>query len=145
MGGNAAMKSPVAIDLKKRKFATSAAQLLIAASVGRLGTVLAASEPSQKQYLKLQETPWSDPWSLVSAIAAGTIAVPNVADSIEAYKKGFGYVEHWRGRVPAAMARFWGTPAMAGGTNSGLFPTTRRWVGRPWKSGFVQSMTWWTN
>ncbi len=46
-----------------------------------------------------------------------------MADSIEAYRKGLGYVEHWRGSIPAAMAGFWGAPAMAGREAAVLGPS----------------------
>lgn len=58
--------------------------------------------------------PWGDPATLVTAIGAGTLAAASVAETVEAYRKGFGYVEHYRGRIPREMAEFWGVPAMAG-------------------------------
>ena len=107
------MKSPAVIDLKKRTLTKSAALLIASASLGRLGRALAVSESPQVYLKEMPDRPWADPSSLVSAIAAGTIAVPNVAAMVDAYRHGFGYVEHWRGRVPAATAEFWGVPAMA--------------------------------
>jgi len=62
----------------------------------------------------MPDRPWADPASLVRTIAAGTVAVPDVAGSVSAYRQAFRYVEHWRGDVSEEMANFWGTPAMAG-------------------------------
>jgi hypothetical protein len=107
------MKSAGAVDLKKRTLTKSAALLIASASLGRLGTALATSESSRGRLQEMPDRPWADPASLVSSIAAGTVAVPHVADTVGAYREGFGYVEHWRGRVPAEMAGFWGVPAMA--------------------------------
>lgn len=58
--------------------------------------------------------PWGDPATLVSAIGAGTLSVVSVAQTIEAYGKGFGYVQHWRGKLPKVAAELWGVPSMAG-------------------------------
>ena len=107
------MKTAGAVDLKKRTLTKSAALLFASAPLGRLGTVLALSESSQGRLEEMPDRPWADPASLVSSIAAGTVAVRNVADMVSAYRQGFGYVEHWHGRVPAEMAEFWGVPAMA--------------------------------
>ena len=46
----------------------------------------------------------------------------SLAESTEAYRKGFGYVEHWRGPIPKAAAEFWGAPAMAGRNAAVLGP-----------------------
>jgi hypothetical protein len=40
--------------------------------------------------------------------------VASLAETVEAYGKGFGYIVHWRGQIPRRMAEFWGVPAMAG-------------------------------
>ncbi|MFO7305439.1 MAG: hypothetical protein C0P74_007975 [Gammaproteobacteria bacterium] len=66
--------------------------------------------------------PWGDPATLVTAIGAGTLAAASVAETVEAYRKGFGYVEHYRGHVPREMAEFWGVPAMAGRAVSVMGP-----------------------
>ena len=51
-------------------------------------------------------------------------------DPVDAYTRGFAYVELWRGRITAEMAEFWGVPAMVDreaavvgppGFNRGLF------------------------
>lgn len=65
---------------------------------------------------------WGDDATLVSAIGAGTLAVESVAQTSEAYQKGFGYVEHWRGKIPKEMAEFWGVPAMAGRNAAAVGP-----------------------
>ena len=100
------------IDRSKRELAKSAAWLLLTASLGVPASVdaLAASADNSAEGTP---PPWGDPSTLVSAIGAGTLAVASVAETVEAYCKGFGYVEHWHGRIPAEMAEIWGVPAMA--------------------------------
>jgi|GEM_PF-1033564 len=101
------------IDLKRRELGKSAAWLLLTASLGipASGFVFAASDDDSGE---TAVPPWGDSSTLVSSIGAGTVAVVSVAETVEAYTKGFGYVEHWRGQIPAEMAEFWGAPAMAG-------------------------------
>ena len=108
-----AMGTSGGIDHKKRAMAKSAAWLLFAASLGRSPGVLALAGSSEEFSENTQQPPWGDPATLVSAIGAGTVAVASVAESVDAYCKGFAYVELWRGRIPAEMAEFWGVPAMA--------------------------------
>jgi hypothetical protein len=100
------------VDRSRRELVKSAVGLVLTTSLGVLGAddALAASanEPGEAVL------PWGDPSTLVAAIGAGTLAVPSVAESAEAYRKGFGYIEHWHGRIPKEMASFWGVPAMAG-------------------------------
>jgi hypothetical protein len=106
------------IDRSRRQWLQSAASSLLAVSLGGLVSRagLAAAAESAKP------APWGDPATLVSAIGAGTLAVASVAETVEAYRKGFGYVEHWRGRIPKQMAEFWGVPAMAGRSASVVGP-----------------------
>jgi len=100
------------IDLKRREMAKSTGWLLLTASLGfpATGCALAESADSPGQ----ATPPWGDPSTLVSAIGAGTLSAASVAETVEAYGKGFGYVEHWRGLIPAETAEIWGAPAMAG-------------------------------
>jgi hypothetical protein len=76
------------------------------------GSLTARSEPSR----------WGNPTTLVSAIAAGTLCVPSVTETVSAYRQGFGYQELWRGRVPQDIAQFWGSPAMAGRNSAVVGP-----------------------
>lgn len=101
------------IDRSKREIVKSIGWLLLTASVGLRAPshALAASNDGSSD---VAPQPWGDPSTLVSAIAAGTLAVPSVAETVAAYTKGFGYVELWRGRILPEIADFWGTPAMAG-------------------------------
>ena len=108
-----AMETPGGIDHKKRAMAKSAAWLLLAASLGPTSAVHALSGSSEELSEITQQPPWGDPSTLVSAIGAGTLAVASVAETVDAYCKGFAYIELWRGRIPAEMAEFWGVPAMA--------------------------------
>ena len=100
-------------DPSRREMAKSVGWLLLMASLG-------LRAPSHAVAASTDDTsddapqPWGDPSTLVSAIAAGTLAVPSVAETVAAYTKGFGYVEFWRGRIPPEIADFWGAPAMAG-------------------------------
>jgi hypothetical protein len=100
--------APQAMDQDRRTLVKSAACLLLATSVGTLSSrrVIAAASGAPQS--------WGDPSTLVSAIGAGTLAVSSVAETVEAYRKGFRYVEHYRGRIPREMAEFWGVPAMSG-------------------------------
>jgi len=100
--------------MKKRTLIKSTAMLFASTAFGRLGSVLAASESQEVHLQEMPDRPWADPASLVSTIAAGTIAVPNVEEMVSTYRQGLGYVEHWRGTISEETARFWGTPAMAG-------------------------------
>jgi hypothetical protein len=107
-----AENAPDCIDRNRRDLVKSAAWLTLTA---------AAALPASRRALAQgaagsgAATPaWGDPSTLVSAIGAGTLAVASVAETVEAYCKGFAYVEHWRGRIPQNMADFWGVPAMAG-------------------------------
>jgi hypothetical protein len=100
--------------MKKRTLVKSTAMLIASASVGRLGAILASDEPAEVHLQDMPDRPWADPASLVSTIAAGTVAVPNAAEMVGAYQHGLGYVEHWRGLISDETARFWGAPAMAG-------------------------------
>jgi hypothetical protein len=86
----------------------SAACLLLATSVGTLSSRRAIAAATAAP------APWGDASTLVSTIGAGTLAASSVAETVEAYRKGFGYVEHYRGRIPKETAEFWGVPAMAG-------------------------------
>lgn len=98
------------VDHSKRGLLKSAAGLAVATSVAALSTRQAtAATPVAPQ------AAWGDPAAtLVTTIGAGTLAARSVAETVEAYSKGFGYVEYFRGRVPKDMAEFWGAPAMAG-------------------------------
>ncbi|MEP7313174.1 MAG: VOC family protein [Pseudomonadota bacterium] len=99
------------IDRERRDLVNAVALLLtasLAAPAMRSALAAAPDGPSKTT------PPWGDPATLVSAIGAGTLAVASVAETAEAYCKGFGYSEHWRGRIPKEMAEFWGVPAMAG-------------------------------
>lgn len=103
-------ESPDGIDSGRRALGKSAAWLLLAGA-WPFGGVRALSawngaEPSVP--------PWGDPATLVSSIGAGTLAVADVAETVDAYTKGFEYIETWRGRIPEKVANFWGAPAMAG-------------------------------
>jgi hypothetical protein len=101
------------IDLKRRELGKSAAWMLLTASLGiPAASVLAAPEDNTSGEVSVP--PWGSPSTLVSGIGAGTLAVVSVAETVEAYIKGFGYVESWSGTIPAEMAEFWGVPAMAG-------------------------------
>ncbi|MEX2123987.1 MAG: hypothetical protein WD795_08845 [Woeseia sp.] len=100
------------IDRSKREAAKSVGLLLLTASLGlRVPSYAVAASTDGSSDVAPQ--PWGDPSTLVSVIAAGTLAVPSVAETVDAYTKGFGYVELWRGRIPPEIADFWGTPAMA--------------------------------
>ena len=96
------------VGQSRRDLLKSAAGLVLATSVATLPwrrAIAAESVPSAA---------WGDGATLVSAIGAGTLAASSVAETVEAYQRGFGYVEHYRGRIPREMAEFWGVPAMAG-------------------------------
>ncbi len=96
------------IDFSKRELFKSAAWLLLTASLGAgYSRVAAASESDTAP-------PWGATSALVSAIGSSTLAVASLAESVEAYTKGFGYVEHWHGQIPAEMAKVWGVSGMAG-------------------------------
>src|SRR5258706_3679754 len=86
------------VDHSRRELVKSATGLVLTASLGVLGAADAlaasASEPGETT------PPWGDPATLVSAIGAGTLAVPSVAESAEAYRKGIGYIEHWHRQIP---------------------------------------------
>jgi hypothetical protein len=99
-----------AMDQDRRTLLKSAACLLLATSAGTLSARRALAAGSSAP------APWGDPSTVVSAIGAGTLAVASVAETAEAYRKGFGYIEHYRGRIPREMAEFWAVPAMAGRT-----------------------------
>jgi hypothetical protein len=104
---NAAEHAPE-IDQSKRGLLKSAAGIAVATSVGALSARAAsAAAPAAP-------SAWGDPATLVTSLGAGTLAARSVAETVEAYSKGFGYVEYFRGRVPREMAEFWGAPAMAG-------------------------------
>ena len=94
--------------LRRKDFVESAAWLLGAASLGQFTTACS------NQTRLIKDPGWGDPSSLVTAIAASTVAVPSVWDLVPDYLKWFGYVEHWRGTIPAAVANFWDAPALAG-------------------------------
>ena len=83
-------------------------------SLGRAWNAYGMQGPPQSQSDAEEPPPWGDPSTLVTAIAVGTVAVPDVADLVEAYCDWFAYVEHRRGSVPAALADFWDAPAPAG-------------------------------
>jgi hypothetical protein len=102
------------IDLNRREMAKSTGWLLLTASLGfpAAGCVLAGSGADSGG--DAPPPAWGDASTLVSAIGAGTLAAASVAETVEAYTKGFGYVEHWRGSIPGEMAKFWDAPAMAG-------------------------------
>jgi hypothetical protein len=106
---NSSQEINQAINQDRRALMKSAAGLLLATSVAALPLrrVMAADGAAGP-------APWGDASTLVSAIGAGTLAVASVAETSEAYCKGFGYVEHHRGRIAREMAEFWGVPAMAG-------------------------------
>jgi hypothetical protein len=109
----AAERAPEIIDRRKRELVKSAAGLMLAAGVGLPASRLAFAQAAPAAPQAAPPT-WGDAATLVSAIGAGTLAVASVAESAEAYRKGFGYTEHWRGPIPKATAEFWGVPAMAG-------------------------------
>ncbi|MEO7050046.1 MAG: hypothetical protein ABI128_00120 [Rhodanobacter sp.] len=96
------------IDISKRELFKSAAWLVLTASLGAGYSKVAAASESYTT------PPWGATSALVSAIGSCTLAVANLADSVEAYKQGFGYVEHWHGPIPEEMATFWGVPGMVG-------------------------------
>ncbi len=101
------------IDQNKRELARNSAWMLLTASLGipASASIFAASDEASAAPAVAT---WGDAGTLVSAIGVGTVAVASVTESVEAYTKGFGYVEHWRGQIPAEMAEFWGVPAMSG-------------------------------
>lgn len=108
----------------------SAVGLLVAGSLARSPGLHALSRSPKEPGEKTQQSPWGDPSTLVSAIGVGTVAVKSVAETVDAYTRGFGYEELWRGRITAEMAEFWGVPAMRDreaavvgppGFNRGLF------------------------
>lgn len=105
-------KSSEGIDRSRRELVKSAAWLALTTTlaVRSAGGALAASANEAGE----ATPPWGDPSTLVSTIGAGTLAVASVAETVDAYTKGFGYIEHWHGQIPAEMAKFWGVPAMAG-------------------------------
>ena len=106
---NDAEQAPRAVDQSKRGLIKSAAGVLVATSVGALSARQAsAASPAAASSV------WGDTSTLVTTLGAGTLAARSVAETVEAYSKGFGYVEHFRGRVAKEMAEFWGAPAMAG-------------------------------
>ncbi len=105
-------KEPEDINRNKRDLVKSASGLLFMAS---LGLPVASSALTSSTDDSPPATPqlWGDPATLVSAIAAGTLAVADVTETVEAYTRGFGYVVLWRGKIPEDTARFWNAPAMA--------------------------------
>jgi hypothetical protein len=109
------------IDRSRRDVAKSVGWLLLTASLG-LRAPRQAVAASTGGAGDDAPQPWGDPSTLVSAIAAGTLAVPSVAETVAAYTKGFGYAELWRGHIPQGIADFWGTPAMAGRTAAVVGP-----------------------
>lgn len=118
-------KTSEIVDRSKREAAKSVGCLLLTASLGlRLPGNAAAASTGESRDAGPQA--WGDPSTLVSAIAAGTLAVPSVAETVDAYTSGFGYVELWRGRIPPELARFWGTPAMADRTAAVVGPPGHR-------------------
>lgn len=108
--------------MKKRNFIKSTGMILASTAFGRTGSLLAATVPQEVHLQEMPDRPWADPASLVTTIAAGTIAVPNVDEMVSTYKQGLEYVEHWRGTISEETARFWGTPAMAGRAAAVLGP-----------------------
>jgi len=109
------------IDLTRRRLTRSLGSLAVAAACGvaPAGSAIAASRDAI-----IRE--WGDPNSLVSGIAAGTLSVPSVAETVGAYTSGFGYVELWNGRIPREVAEFWGAPAMAGRKAAVVGPPAHR-------------------
>ena len=117
--------TPDLISHSRREAAKSLGFLVLTASVGlRLPVNAAAASTGDSGDAGPQA--WGDPSTLVSAIAAGTLAVPSVAETVDAYTKGLGYTELWRGRIPSAVAEFWGTPAMADRTAAVVGPPGHR-------------------
>ena len=113
------------ISHSRREAAKSLGCLVLTASLGlRLPGNAAAASTGESSDAGAQA--WGDPSTLVSAIAAGTLAVPSVTETVDAYTRGFGYSELWRGRIPAELAEFWGTPAMAGRTAAVVGPPGHR-------------------
>jgi len=102
------------INLKRRVLGKSVASLLLAAAVGRPAGLKAFMGSGAESGEEAPPPAWGDPSTLVSAIGAGTLAAASVAETVEAYTRGFGYVEHWSGSIPAEMAEIWEAPAMAG-------------------------------
>ncbi len=111
---------------ERRQFITSSTCLLAAASLGQSG----CDKPADTDTRLIEDPGWGDPSTLVSEIAAGTVAVPDVAAQVDAFREWFKYVEYWRGTVPQSLADFWGAPAVAGqpaavvgprGVNAGFF------------------------
>ncbi|MEO7775566.1 MAG: hypothetical protein ABIT36_02010 [Steroidobacteraceae bacterium] len=92
------------IDINRRVLLQSAAGMAFAST--QIARAAAPEEPAV--------APWGDPATLVSAVGAGTLSVINLAQSLEAYHRGFGYVTHWQGKIPKETATLWGVPAMAG-------------------------------
>lgn len=108
------MKRSDVIDRKRRQLLVAAGQCCAPAALASVSGLLGMSIPSRLLGLEPWTGPWADPMSLVAGIACGTVCVQSVDESLAAYVDGLGYVAHWKGAVPALLAEFWGTPAMAG-------------------------------
>ena len=112
--------------LGRRDFISSTTLLLAAAGLGQGG----CAKPADDDATLVEDPSWGDPSTMVSEIAAGTVAVPDVAAQVDAFREWFKFAEYWRGTVPQSLAEFWGAPAVAGrqaavvgprGVNAGLF------------------------
>ncbi len=108
------MKGSGTVNQKRRTLTKATAFLIATAAAGRVAGAAPSTSQDQVTLQDMPDRPWADPASLVSTIAASTVAVPDVAEMVKTYQRGLGYVEHWRGRISRETAWFWGAPAMAG-------------------------------
>ncbi|MDX2144886.1 MAG: hypothetical protein SFV19_16135 [Rhodospirillaceae bacterium] len=67
----------------------------------------------------------SPPMPLLKRIKIATIAVPSVEETAGHYKQWLGYDTVERGKVSAAQAMLWGTPAMVGRAYAVMRPATK--------------------
>tara|TARA_R110002049_G_scaffold115854_14_gene268105 strand:- start:16113 stop:17210 length:1098 start_codon:yes stop_codon:yes gene_type:complete len=105
------------VDSSKRDTLKSLGCVFLAASLGARAAHAAGQSAD-----KTAQQVWGNPATLVSGIAAGTLTVPSLDETVSAYTRGFAYVEYWRGSVSPELAKFWGTPAMAGRRTAVLGP-----------------------
>lgn len=116
------MANDAAKNKNRRTFTKSALLTLLGAICGPASAASGSTRSGQVNLQAMPSRPWADPASLVISIAAGTVAVENVADSVRAYREGLGYVEHWRGKLSVETAEFWDAPEMAGKTAAVVGP-----------------------
>lgn len=102
------------MKIQRRRFIKSAAFAIGVAGLGRAASAYAQPEQLRDGRDYEIAPQWGDPSTLVSAIAAGTVAVPNVAEMVDAYCEWFSYVEHWSGSITAELADFWGASEIEG-------------------------------